>query len=229
MMKDKRILYWLVLACWGFGQAIAWLIGHTIATSVLVGDIGGVIYSDNTIGLVIIGVGGLIGGLMNGILLLRAIAIGFGTNRAREINLFLFVAGWVMAYMVKEIAFSLVTVSNGGLFYGFLICSSVVFGNLIAAGVGGGLTMIALDHSLADSLTGVLGWAVGMILGSFAGLFVSDYLFTHISFSVPFIMQSAISNSVGGFVNGSISAMIGGGVMAWLEQKNHLSKVMEPF
>jgi hypothetical protein len=227
MMKRTRILYWALLSGWGLGQAADWLIGNAIGGSILAGDIGGVIHTDITVGIVIFGIGGLIGGLINGILLYRAIAIRIGYDRANEINPIFILTGWALAFVIKEEASSFATLANSGLFYGFIICSGEVFGSLIAACVGGGLTMVALDYSFADSITGVLGWGMGLILGSFAGLLVLDFVFAHNAISLPFEINRAVSNLAGGFVNGCISAIIGGCVMAWLARKNPLSMVEE--
>jgi hypothetical protein len=227
MMKRTHILYWALLSGWGLGQAVDWVIGHTIGTSIMVGEIGGVIYTDNTVGLLIVGIGGFVGGLINGILLFRAIATEIGPDHAREVNPIFILAGWALAFVIKEETYSLATASNTDLFYGLFICSSVILGSLIAAGVGGGLTLVALDYSFADSITGVLGWGIGLILGSFAGLVVSDIVFAYNAISLPFDINSAVSNLLGGFVNGCVSAIIGGWVMAWLARKNPLSMVEE--
>jgi hypothetical protein len=192
--------------------------------SILTGKIGGVIYTDNTLSLVIVGIGGLVGGLINGILLFQAITIGFGSNRARKFNPVPVLAGWALAFIIKEEAYYLALGTGSGLFYGISICSSVIFGNLIAAGVGGGLTMIALDHSFADSITGVLVWDMGLILGFFTGILVTDFVSAQLVYSVPSHILKSISILVGGLVNGCISAMIGGWVMVWLGEKNYPSK-----
>lgn len=198
---------WILPLGWGIGQAFNWLIGIVVGGMILGGDIGGVIYTEKTMPLVFVGIGGLIGGFICGLVLsmvLRRNIPEFGL-----IDVLILVAAWMVAFGLGEVLYRKAQLANLGQFSGIVVFLTGILSSLLTGIIGGTATFLLSQSTLRQTFLGVGGWSIGLVVGFATGKLVVAILWLTLGFSVSFDIRSGICYTIGGFIYGFIGALFG--------------------